>query len=145
MLLLCLAGFSMLCVVTRTTRVNCARKRETQVQTCNANTELWCSYPCPCLRNRYKCPTVSILLYRCVLQTVSGMGMGMTVAAKISKTTRCNNSREFKDVVFEDVVFDNGMCLQLWLIELWLWNLRITLIIKHQILKNHILELPKQR
>ena len=44
---------------------------------------------------------------------------------------------EFRDVVFEDVVFDNNRVHLILYLD---WG-HITIIIKHRILKHHILEL----
>ena len=57
-----------------------------------------------------------------------------------------NHDREFKDVVFEDVVFDNDILdIDVTMEAETAYN-RVTQLlcfIKHHILKDHILELPR--
>ena len=58
-------------------------------------------------------------------------------------TTTTTTNSEFKDVVLEDVVFDNNSFVSLLNIVLY-WHIYAkSMISKHHILKQHILELPR--
>ena len=59
--------------------------------------ELWHSYPCP-RRRAIMLTTCCTQLYDCIMQTVLGMGMGMSITARGSVFSSCLPDSHFFDM-----------------------------------------------